>query len=181
MQDIDYQKRALRREVKARKKGIPEADKRARSKALFTQLAHKTVFKQASVVMAYWSMADEVYTHDFVESWYVQKTILLPVVAGDELLLRIFEGREAMQAGARYGIPEPAGSVWNKLERIDLIIVPGVAFDTNNNRMGRGKAYYDKLLRHTNAYKAGVCFNEQLFSKVPHDAWDIRMDAVFTA
>lgn len=61
-----------------------------------------------------------------------------------------------------------------------MIIVPGVAFDNNNNRLGRGKAYYDKLLKESKSYKVGVCFDFQLIEEVPVDEYDIKMDLIIS-
>ena len=61
---------------------------------------------------------------------------------------------------------------------IDLFIVPGVAFDFQNHRMGYGKGYYDKYLKDSKGYKIGVAFKEMVFDKIPYDDNDIPMDMV---
>ena len=65
-------------------------------------------------------------------------------------------------------------------EDVDLILVPGVAFDRDFYRLGQGGGYYDRLLSGTNAVKAGVCHDAALIGRVPREAHDIRMDAVIT-
>ena len=75
-------------------------------------------------------------------------------------------------------ISGPTGDVFEQIDSIDLIIVPGIAFDKNMNRLGRGKAYYDKLLKDTNAFKAGVCFDFQIIQRVPAESHDVKMDDV---
>lgn len=85
-----------------------------------------------------------------------------------------------MGTGA-YGIMEPEGPAFTAYDDIDLIITPGVAFDVNHNRLGRGKGYYDRFLqqmRQTHAYKIGVCFPHQLVDSIPVTAYDIPMDEV---
>lgn len=88
-----------------------------------------------------------------------------------------------MEAGA-YGIMEPEGPAFTAYDDIDLIIIPGVAFDVKHNRLGRGKGYYDRFLqqmqqmRQTHAYKIGVCFSHQLVDSIPVTAYDIPMDEV---
>ncbi len=130
--------------------------------------------------MFYWSMDDEVFTHDFVCKWSTDKQVILPVVNGSTLDLKVFKGVEHLVAGENYGIPEPDGELFTREQDIDFILVPGVAFDTNNNRMGRGKAYYDRLLHTLSAYKVGVCFHFQLLPSVPTDQYDIKMDKVIS-
>jgi 5-formyltetrahydrofolate cyclo-ligase len=82
--------------------------------------------------------------------------------------------------GENFGIPEPSGELFKDYNEIDLILVPGVAFDIENNRMGRGKAYYDKLLSSLKAFKLGVCFDFQLLQSVPTDEHDIKMDRILS-
>ena len=177
---IRQEKQALRKKVKQLKEAYPLAQKKELSKMICQRIEENKVFQQAKTVMAYWSMDDEVFTHDFVQKWAQHKTIILPVVDGDVLELKKFTGIEAMVSGDRFGIPEPKGELFKDANAIDLIIVPGIAFDVNGNRMGRGKAYYDKLLRSTKAYKMGVCFSFQIFNEVPFDELDVKMDLVIS-
>ncbi len=130
--------------------------------------------------MAYWSMDDEVYTHDFILKWHNKKKIVLPVVKGNELELKSFSGLDNLIKGESYGIEEPSGDIFDQPEKIDLIIVSGIAFDKTNNRLGRGKAYYDKLLKSTKANKIGVCFDFQFLASIPVDKHDIKMDLVIS-
>ena len=103
-----------------------------------------------------------------------------PVVTGDDLELRVYTGPGDLATGA-YGIEEPTGALFTDYDAIDFIVVPGVAFDRNGNRLGRGKGYYDRLLpRIPSAYKAGICFPFQIVEEVPAETFDIRMDEVIT-
>ena len=130
--------------------------------------------------MLYHSLKDEVDTHEFIRKWSRLKRILLPVVVGDDLELRVYTGPDDLAIGA-YGIEEPTGSRFTDYAAIGFIAVPGVAFDRNGNRLGRGKGYYDRLLpRIPAAYKAGICFPYQLVEEVPAEPFDIRMDEIIT-
>lgn len=122
-------------------------------------------------------MKDEVYTHTFMEKWSKRKHILLPVVQGDELEIRSYHDPSDLTLGA-YGIKEPVGAVFHDYTRIDLVIAPGVAFDTSGSRLGRGKGYYDKLLAKLTAYKIGICFPFQLLDEIPAEEFDIQVDEV---
>jgi len=177
---INQQKKEIRKYIKQLKKEYTLEEKKAKSKIIFEQVEQLIEFQKSDTLMAYWSMDDEVYTHDFVLKWFQTKTIILPSVKGDELELRVFKGMDDMTEGAAFGIKEPKELYKKELDKIDLIIVPGVAFDKQNNRLGRGKAYYDKLLSKTSALKVGVCFDFQMLDSVPVDQYDINMDWVIT-
>jgi len=123
-------------------------------------------------------MQDEVHTHDFIKKWAKDKDIILPVVNGDKLHLKRFTGTQAMLTGEKYGIQEPDGEEYTDFNAIDLVIVPGVAFDKAKNRMGRGKGYYDGLLPKLKAYKIALCFNFQMVDEVPTELHDIKMDEI---
>ena len=66
------------------------------------------------------------------------------------------------------------------LGKIDLFIVPGVAFDINGNRLGYGGGYYDKYLKDTNASTIGICFEEQITNEIEPEEHDIKVDIVQT-
>ena len=172
------EKKALRREIRQLKKACPYEEKLRKSVSVWEKVEQLPAFQQADIVLAYWSMEDEVYTHDFVKRWAGSKTLLLPCVKGDELELRYFDGEERLQPGEGYAIPEPVGELFTDWGKIDLILVPGVAFDKSGNRLGRGKGYYDKVLRETGACKVGVCFDFQLVERVPVEPHDVKMDRV---
>ncbi len=175
------EKKALRKEVRAAKQAVPLEEKIARSRGIFEQVEALPQFAQAHTILLYWSMDDEVATHAFVEKWYRDKVLLLPCVEGDDLVLRRYTGADCMQAGPQFGIGEPTGPVFDQTEEIEMIVVPGVAFDRQCNRMGRGRGFYDRLLKSTpNAFKVGVAFRFQLFDTIPVEAFDVPMNCVIT-
>lgn len=172
-------KKELRKQIRAAKNAVPFCDKCSRSLPIMQQVEQLSEFQSARTILLYWSMEDEVQTHDFVNKWYGQKTLLLPCVDGDDLRLRQYTGPECLVAGEQFGIGEPTGPEFTDLDSIDMIIVPGVAFDRNNNRMGRGRGFYDRLLKTTpNAFKVGVAFNFQMVECVPTEEFDVPMNAV---
>ncbi len=148
---------------------------KAWSATILSELEHHPSFRKARTVVLYHSLTDEVYTHEFIETWKEKKKILLPVVCGDCLELREYAGK-AQTAQGCFGITEPLGTPFTEYDKIDLVIVPGVAFDRNKNRLGRGKGYYDKLLPLIKARKIGLCFPFQVVEQVPTEPLDIGMD-----
>lgn len=145
---------------------------------VLSRLEAHPAFRQAHTILLYHSLPDEVNTHDFIRKWSAQKQILLPVVIGNDLELRRYTNPQDLKKGA-YGIEEPVGEPFTDYASIDLAIIPGVAFDAQGNRLGRGKGYYDRLLpRLPHTYKIGICFPFQLLEEVPTEALDVRMDEV---
>lgn len=163
------------------KRAVPMEEKLRRSEAVMRRVEELAEFRRAKVVLLYWSMADEVQTHAFVERWYREKTLLLPCVQGDDLVLRQYTGPECMVSGEQFGIGEPTGPEWTDLDAVELIVVPGVAFDSEGNRMGRGRGFYDRLLKSTpRAAKVGVAYDFQLLDHIATEPHDVRMDRVIT-
>ena len=132
------------------------------------------------VIMLYSALPDEVPTQILMDELVAQgKMVLLPRVISDtDMELRRYTGRHDLQLGA-YGILEPTGELFTVYDTIDVAIVPGMAFDAEGYRLGRGKGYYDRFLaRVPYLYKIGLCFSWQMVDKVPHDKHDIVMDEV---
>ncbi len=137
---------------------------------------------EAQTIMAYYSLPDEVNTHALIDELVAEgKTVLLPKVTGaDTMELRRYTGRADLKEGT-YHILEPVGEPFTDLAAIDLILVPGLAFDAAGHRLGRGRGYYDRFLHSKNrpyCVKIGVCFDFQKVDEVPVDAHDIAMDKV---
>lgn len=174
-------KAEVRKMMRERKRAVPAEEKLRRSEVLLHKLEAMPEFQRARVVLLYWSMADEVQTHAFVDKWYKNKVLLLPCVDGDDLRLRQYTGPECMVSGEQFGIGEPTGDEWTALDAVDLIAVPGVAFDRTGNRMGRGRGFYDRLLKSTpNAVKVGLAYSFQLLDTIPTEPHDVRMNMVIT-
>lgn len=175
----DMDKKEWRKQIRRLKSLYTSEEKRRFSAAVMEQLEKKSRFIAARWVVCYWSMEDEVDTHDFINKWSGEKHILLPCVVGEELELKLFCGEEKLIAGEGYAIPEPEGESFTAYDKIDLVIVPGMAFDCLGNRLGRGKGYYDRFLKVCPAYKIGVCFPFQYQEiPIPTDSLDVSVDEV---
>lgn len=172
-------KQELRKQIREWKKKFTAEQLQDMSGVLFSRLERHSRFKEAGTVLLYYSLPDEVATHAFVEKWSRTKDIILPLVAGDRLELRRYTGRQDLCKGS-YGIWEPSGERLDDYSRIDFAVIPGMGFDRNGNRLGRGKGYYDRLLSSLVSYKVGVCFGFQVVDEVPTEAFDIAMDEVWT-
>ena len=169
----------IRKRISEKKKEFSESELKSLSSTIMEKLEDNVVLKCAKPVLLYYSLPDEVFTHEFVEKWSKEKTILLPVVKGDELEIRVYAGSEYMQKGS-FNIDEPQGEAYNDLISIDAAVIPGVSFDRHGNRLGRGKGFYDRFLKKLNTFKIGVCFGFQLSEEIPHGEYDVAMDEVWT-
>jgi 5-formyltetrahydrofolate cyclo-ligase len=175
---METDKSLLRRHIATLRKKCSAEEIRRQSESVFRQVEAMPQFVRASVVLIYWAMPDEIQTHDFIRSHCSGKTFVLPVIEDDHLLLKPFRGEQYLVRHPRWNIYEPQGDCFDDLDRIQLAIVPGIAFDTEGHRLGRGRGYYDRLLPQLSAHKTGVGFDFQLLRHVPFDAHDVAMDSV---
>lgn len=172
-------KKELRKQMAQEKRKYSASQKAEWSSSLFQKLEDHPLFLQAKTILLYHSLPDEVQTHAFIERWHPHKRLILPVVKGEELELRYYEGENALQTGS-FGIEEPTGRQVENWDEIELSIVPGVAFDRTGNRLGRGKGYYDRTLSRLYSYNIGVCFHFQLYPHIPVESTDRPMHEVWT-
>lgn len=170
-------KQKLRIEVAQKKKSFCASSLYRLSQEALNRLEAHPQFQNAYTILLYYSLPDEVYTHEFIEKWYKQKQIILPVVVGDELELRLYRGKDQLKVGA-FNILEPDYGEYTDYTKIDLAIIPGVGFDKAGNRLGRGKGYYDRLLPMLGCYKIGLCFPFQLYATIPTEPLDMKMDEI---
>ncbi len=173
------EKLQLRKHIKEIKKTFSTNELAHKSDKIIQNLLSLNLFREKDIVLSYWSLPDEVHTINLNQLLFKQgKTILLPSVVRDDLQIRYFEGIEQMVAMPPFGIKESVGKVFEDLMKIQIILVPGVAFDRKLRRMGRGKGYYDRFLLKTKGIKIGLCFDFQLFEDIPHTDTDILMDMI---
>lgn len=135
------------------------------------------VFRTARAVGAYMPLADEVDITPLFQS--LEKTFYIPALDEARGLYRMAKMTPTLKKG-RFGIPEPAVPVFAAADEIDLMIVPGVAFDRAGRRIGRGGGFYDRLLPLYRAVRAGICFDFQCLETVPAEAHDVQVDWLIT-
>ena len=171
-------KQALRKDMAAKKSAFTGTELLDRSALILNRLEEGLLFQSAERVALYHALPGEVQTAAFIERWYLRKQLFLPLVEGDNLRLLRYTGPESLRKGA-FGIwePKPDGEEAEE-DEIELIIVPGVAFDAQCHRLGRGRGFYDRLLSSLQAPKVGICFDFQLVPFVPVEPFDRQMDYV---
>jgi 5-formyltetrahydrofolate cyclo-ligase len=173
---------------------IDAESRSAHSAAIARALAAAPVWRSAGTVLAYLSMSEEVDTAPIIETALAEgKIVAVPRIAGKDIVFHRMKGDSGALARDRLGIPEPDPS-WPVFDgspdsggRGVLIVAPGLAFDRDMHRLGRGKGFYDRYLRLIRAGGArldiaavAVCFAGQLWEHVPHAAGDEPMDGIVT-
>lgn len=172
------EKKELRAQIKALKKQHSKEQLLEQSEQILSKLEQHPDFIKSKKIMLYSALPDEVQTKAFLEKWHLKKQIILPTVVGDYIIPVEFAADTTFAVGD-FNILEPQNEPY--MGDFDLIIVPGVAFDRNGNRLGRGKGYYDRFLcHHLDVKRIGICFDFQLVDEVPSEPFDIRMDEVIT-
>ncbi|NDV68174.1 5-formyltetrahydrofolate cyclo-ligase [Dysgonomonas sp. 25] len=179
MENIAAEKQQLRKKISKLKEGYTDACLLELSGNIISRLEVFEPFVSASRIFIYNNMPKEVATSGFIKKWIDKKEFYLPVTDKNTMFLRKYTSDSVMTKSA-YGIWEPEGENISDISGIDLIIVPGVAFDKKMNRLGYGKGYYDRFLPETTAPKVGLCFGFQLFDSIPNSAWDVKMNYIIT-
>lgn len=172
-------KKALRQEIRRRKQQFSAEELIGLSTRPVEELV--SVIGGSATVLMYWSMPDEVNTHELIRELYRQgRTVLLPAVKEDFSLELHVYSPESMCEGYR-GIMESRGPVFTDLDSIDLAVIPGVAFTSGGKRLGRGKGCYDRLLPRLGCRKVGLCFPFQILDDISCEAYDSAVDIVIGA
>ena len=172
------EKSLIRNKVKNLRVMLNEAEKLSAAEEVFARLEQTAAFMLAERILMYHSLPDELSTHRFLKKWSNRKKFYLPRVNGVNLdILPYDESR--LELGS-FHIEEPTGNDTTHPSEIELVVVPGVAFDRKGHRLGRGKGFYDRLLNTTKATKVGVGYEFQLVEEVPVDKHDVNMDIIIT-
>ena len=141
-------------------------------------------YTTAKTVAIYYSMASEVCTDHIRHAAIAEgKRVALPRTFGDYMnFYHISEGEKMTRSD--FGVWEPLENPEKLItpQEIDLIIVPGLAFDRDLNRLGFGRGFYDRYLSQTDAFKIGICYDGQIAEEgeIPTDKYDIKMDRIIT-
>lgn len=171
-------KEDIRVRIKAQKALLSAEEKATAAAAAFALLEQTASFMMSDRILMYHSLPDEISTIDFLDRWSASKHFFLPRVNGVNLDILPFD-RASLRLGA-FQIEEPQGDDTADVDDIDMIIVPGVAYDRKGNRVGRGKGYYDRLLKGTKALKVGVAYDFQLVDEIDAEPHDVKVDVIIT-
>jgi 5-formyltetrahydrofolate cyclo-ligase len=181
-------KRQLRAKLRAELKDLPPACFYDEGKRAAERIAAFSPWKAASRVLLFLSLNNEIDTSPLLELAVAQRTeVFVPRVSGDHIrFFRAASPQGPWDAGP-YGIREPpagAAEFTGTAGEPVLVISPGLAFDRQGRRLGRGGGYYDRFFagagRAAGYYALGLCLECQLLPRVPTDTTDKTMDAICT-
>lgn len=178
-------KERIRREIMEKRNNLSKSDLLKKSNKIKKRLFAMAEFKRAKTILFYISYNNEVFTHEMIkECLSNEKHIVVPITdkKNRSLILSLLENWKDLDYGA-YGILEPKKEKIKKIaiNKIELIVVPGVVFDECGHRIGHGLGYYDRLLKYTkNVLLVGLAFEEQIVEKIPAESHDIPVDKIIT-
>lgn len=174
-------------EIREKYKEIREKidNKEELSARIADRVISSSEYINAKTICAYISFGSEVNTSKIIENALKNnKVVGVPAIYEGNMEFYKIDSIEELQIENSFGIKEPKRVRTNFIENkaIDLVIVPGICFDLENNRIGFGKGYYDKYLsnRELNAIKMGICFEEQILKHtlIETNAYDVKMDKI---
>lgn len=175
-------KRRLRREVLARRDVLTASDRFERSRSIASRLTALPETTSAAVVMVFWSFGSEVETSELIDGFLGDgKVVALPSTEGGEVVAVAYARGDEMRETA-FGAMEPRfGTVLGPGD-LDLVVMPGVAFDRSCRRLGYGAGFYDRLLGRTreDARAIAIAFALQVVGEVPAGRTDRTIDGIVT-
>jgi len=179
--DLFEEKSLLREKLKDIRERLDENDVKEKSLEITKKLLELPEYKDAKSVMFYMSVNKEVITDAMVRHALQSKKVMIPVSDLDNQLITPahIKSMEELKPGA-YGILEPIDVNPASVEEIDLIILPGLAFDGEGNRLGYGLGFYDKFLQNFKGKKTALAYEAQIVDKVRTTDQDIAVDKIIT-
>jgi 5-formyltetrahydrofolate cyclo-ligase len=177
-------KASLRQQVRELLNAMTGQQREAASLQICSRLRQQAVWKSAGSILFFAPLPGEPDIWPLLEEALpARKTVALPrfsPAARTYLAARIQNPEHDLRRG-QLGIREPTETCAEfPLNRLDLVLVPGVAFDLQGRRLGRGKGFYDRLLAGVCGAKCGVAFDEQIVNAVPVGLLDIHLDFILT-
>jgi 5-formyltetrahydrofolate cyclo-ligase len=175
----------IRKKLFGMRRILPKEEVLEKSYQIKKRLFETKEFQESKTILFYVSYDNEVYTHDMIKECILNKiTVIIPVSdkKNRSLILSKLGKWTNLETGA-YGILEKKKDKIEEypIHNVNLVIVPGVGFDENGNRIGHGKGYYDNLLKKsTKASHIGLAFESQIVKKIPIDEHDIPLHKIIT-
>ena len=177
-------KRALRRTVRERLEQLSPESRRVGSERVCAKVEAELAWSRASTVLLFVPVGTEIDVAPLLSAGLAAgKSVCLPSYEPQRdafVPRRILSVSTDLVEGYR-GIPEPRGTLPEvPLEALDFLIIPGLAFDLEGRRLGRGKGHYDRLLAFARGVTCGVGYDEQIVPDVPVESHDVKLNMVLS-
>lgn len=174
-------KKALRAQIKARKRAMSEAQIEQASQGLAAQLFAHPAYQNARSIYGYLSYNQEVRTMPILEQAQRDgKRVAAPKVLGGQMVFLWLDDLSAVAPGY-CGIPEPTANGPEADDETALVLMPGLAFDSTGRRCGYGGGFYDQYLAsHTSHTTLALCYGFQLLDHVDAASHDVPVDYVLS-
>lgn len=179
-------KAEIRREMLEKLKNMDKEEKERRNARIREKLFSYDRFKKANVIMSYVSKPYEVDTWDIIKrSLEMGKKVAVPFILEQERLILpslIVDHRELIPGPFGIYQPHPDNLRQLNLNQIEIILVPGLAFDKQGNRIGHGQGYFDRFLKKIspNAHTIGLAYEFQILNTLPFDPEDIPVSTLIS-
>ena len=178
-------KKTTRKQLLSIMKNITKPQLQRKSQAACDKLRQTPEFENASVVMMFLSLSNEVDTSGAVmAAFQMEKTVLVPCIDQDKshLIPIVLHTFDCEMTHDHYGLPYPAQGIPLPASEIDLVVVPGLGFDNQGNRLGRGGGHYDRLLSQNGfaGMTCGLALEEQVLQKIPIAEHDVPLKMLVT-
>ena len=174
-------KNQLRDDILEKRNSLPKEEVINKSRNIEEKLFYLDSYKKSRTVMLFVSFNNEVYTHDIIKKSLGKKNVVIPKVMQQEIEPSIIIDFDSLIPAGKFGILEPIDLMKIAYKNIDLVLVPGIAFDLEGHRIGYGFGYYDKFLKKVpKAVKIGLCFDFQIVDKIPAEQHDVPVDFIVT-
>ena len=174
----------LRSRIQAHVKNLPAEKRKADSAKLCANLRQQTFFQKARSLLFFAPLPEEPDLWPLLNEILAGKSLVaLPCFDADN---RGYQPRRIRDIhvelmSSKFGIREPAPTcIAVPLADLDVVLVPGVAFNSLGHRLGRGRGYYDRLLENFAGNKIGIAFDEQMVEVIPVENNDVPMDWIIT-
>ncbi len=179
-------KQKLKDDIFRKRKSLSKMEAEEKSCITKEKLYSMPLFKKSKNILTYVSFNNEVDTISIIKELLTkkEKNVLVPYVDKDKLVqiskINSFDDLEPKT----FGILEPRENKIKNFDinELDLVVVPGIAFDKNGHRIGYGYGYYDKFLKNLNknTAKIALAFDFQIVDKIPEEKHDVPMDIIVT-
>ena len=176
-------KNKIRKEVLALRKAMPICLSEEKSRKIAEKVISHPVYQDAELILCYIDARGEVKTRNIINyAWENGKRVAVPRVHGDIMKFYLISSYDDLEIGC-FNIMEPKKQCIEvtDIPENSVVIMPGVAFDKEGNRIGYGKGYYDKYFaQYPDVYKIAIAFSLQIVPEIPTDELDIKAHCVIT-